>query len=63
MLGVQRSSVSIVMGHLQAAGLIKQTRGAITVLDRVGLKEAACECYGSIRQNFKRLLPTTYSDE
>jgi CRP-like cAMP-binding protein len=62
MLGVQRSTVSIVMGTLQSAGFIKQTRGVITLINRAGLEEATCECYGSIRRSFERLLPKTYSD-
>ena len=61
MLGVQRSSISIVTRSLQNAGLITQSRGVITVTDRAGLEEAACECYGIIRGNFERLLPKTYT--
>jgi CRP-like cAMP-binding protein len=60
MLGVQRSSVSVVTRTLQLAGLIKQGRGGITVIDRTGLEEAACECYGRIRRIYQRLLPGTY---
>jgi CRP-like cAMP-binding protein len=59
-LGVQRSSVSAVTRTLQEAGLICQARGSITVIDRVGLEEAACECYGIIRSKFEALLPRTY---
>ncbi|PVE24156.1 Crp/Fnr family transcriptional regulator [Microvirga sp. KLBC 81] len=57
MLGVQRSTVSVVTRTLQTAGLIRQNRGGITVTDRAGLEEAACECYGKIRQLYDRLLP------
>jgi CRP-like cAMP-binding protein len=60
MLGVQRSSVSVVTRTLQTAGLIQQSRGSITVTDRVGLEEVACECYGKIRRIYERLLPGTY---
>ncbi len=60
MLGVQRSSVSVVTRTLQTAGLIRQSRGSITVTDRAGLKDAACECYGRIRRIYQRLLPGTY---
>jgi DNA-binding transcriptional regulator YhcF (GntR family) len=60
MLGVQRSSVSVVTRTLQTAGLIEQARGSITVIDRAGLQETACECYGKIRRLFERLLPDTY---
>jgi CRP-like cAMP-binding protein len=60
-LGVQRSTVSLITRSLQTAGLIRQGRGTITVTDRAGLEEAACECYGKIRSRFERLLPKTYS--
>ena len=61
MLGVQRSTVSIITRTLQNAGLITQSRGGIMVMDRAGLEEVACECYGTIRRNFDRLLPKTHS--
>jgi CRP-like cAMP-binding protein len=61
LLGVQRSTVSIITRTLQAAGLITQSRGVITVTDRAGLEEAACEYYGKIRRTFEELLPKTYA--
>ncbi|EIM24430.1 Crp/Fnr family transcriptional regulator [Microvirga lotononidis] len=61
MLGVQRSSVSVVTRTLQMAGLIQQGRGSITVTDRAGLEETVCECYGKIRSIYQRLLPGTFS--
>jgi CRP-like cAMP-binding protein len=60
MLGVQRSTVSVVTRTLQTAGLIQQSRGGITVIDRAGLEETACECYAKIRRIYQRLLPGTY---
>jgi CRP-like cAMP-binding protein len=57
MLGVQRSTVSVVTRTLQTAGLIRQGRGGITVTDRAGLEEITCECYGKIRRLYQRLLP------
>lgn len=63
MLGVQRSTISTVMGALQAAGLIRQGRAVITVTDRAGLEQASCECYGTIRRSFERLLPHTYAKD
>jgi CRP-like cAMP-binding protein len=56
MLGTRRSGVSEAAILLQAAGLIRYTRGRITVLDREGLEEFACECYGVVRAEFERLL-------
>ena len=57
MLGVQRPTVTVVTRTFQTAGFIRQHRGAITVTDEAGLEEAACECYGHIRQRLERLFP------
>jgi len=57
MLGVQRSTVSTVTRTLQDAGFIRQGRGTITVVNRAGLEEAACECYSIIRQRYEQLIP------
>lgn len=61
MLGVRRPTVSVVARSLQRAGIIRYRRGSITVTDRRGLEDAACECYGAVRQHFERLLPATYA--
>jgi CRP-like cAMP-binding protein len=55
MLGVARPTVSIVAGGLQEAGLIRYSRGRMTVLDREGLQAASCECYAIVRGHFDRL--------
>lgn len=60
MIGVQRSTVSLITRTLQTAGLITQQRGGITIVDRAGLEDISCECYGAIRKTFQRLLPHTY---
>jgi CRP-like cAMP-binding protein len=62
MLGVQRSTVSSITRALQAAGLIRQGRGVITVMNRAGVERASCECYGTVRRSFERLLPHTYGN-
>ena len=45
MLGVRRTTVTLVARALQKAGLITYRRGRIVIIDRAGLEEAACECY------------------
>jgi len=56
MLGVRRTSVTSVAHTLQAAGMIKYTRGKIRILDVEGLKECACECYGTVKEQYSQLL-------
>lgn len=56
MLGVQRSSVSVVAHTLQQAGLIKYSRGRIQVIDVDGLEQTACECYSVVKANYRTLL-------
>lgn len=59
MLGVRRAGVSTVATALQSQGLVRQGRGRITVLDRAGLEEAACNCYRFIESNRKRIMGAT----
>jgi CRP-like cAMP-binding protein len=59
MLGVRRPSVTIAAGVLQNACLISYRRGHITILDRGGLEDGACECYRVVRDAYDRLLGTT----
>jgi CRP-like cAMP-binding protein len=57
MLGVRREGVTEAAGKLQAAGVIRYSRGRITVLDRPALEAQACECYAVVKQESDRLLP------
>jgi len=56
MLGVRRTSVSLVAGTLQSAGFIKYRRGYITLLDIDSLKQSACECYETVKHHYERLI-------
>jgi CRP-like cAMP-binding protein len=57
MLSVRRASVNVIGKKFQKRGLIRYSRGKITILDRAGLEAASCECYGIIRRVFAQLLP------
>jgi len=56
MLGVRRESVTQVLGHLQAAGLIHCARGHISTLDPAGLDRRSCECHAVVKREYDRLL-------
>jgi CRP-like cAMP-binding protein len=49
MLGTRRASVGTAAMGLQTEGLIRYSRGHISVLDRAGLEETSCECYQAAR--------------
>ena len=57
MLGVRREGVTEGARKLQKAGLIRYSRGHITVLDRGGLEARTCECYAVVKKEYDRLLP------
>jgi CRP-like cAMP-binding protein len=57
MLGVRREGVTEGAVKLQQAGLIRYSRGHITVLDRAGLETRSCECYSVVKKEYNRLLP------
>ncbi len=62
MLGVRREGVTEGATKLQKAGLIRYTRGRITILDRAGLEERTCECYAVVKREYERLLPATLTN-
>ena len=55
MLGVRRATVSIAASTLQRIGVIRYQHGKITILDRAGLEDAACECYEAVSSEYRRL--------
>jgi CRP-like cAMP-binding protein len=59
MLGVRRTSVTVVAHTLQAAGLIKYARGRIQILNTEGLEDSACECYGTVKAQYAKLIGET----
>jgi CRP-like cAMP-binding protein len=57
MLGVRREGVTTAAGKLQKLGVIRYSRGHITVIDRPRLEALSCECYAVVKQETDRLLP------
>jgi CRP-like cAMP-binding protein len=60
MLGVRREGVTEAAGKLQKLGIIRYTRGRISVLDRPRLEQRCCECYAVVKKETDRLLRQPY---
>ncbi len=50
MLGVRRTTVTLLAQELQKEGFVRYSRGRITILERVALEAHACECYHAIKR-------------
>jgi CRP-like cAMP-binding protein len=55
MLGVRREGVTGAALQLQRDGLIRYSRGRIRVLDRRGLEQHSCECYGVVDRAYEQM--------
>jgi CRP-like cAMP-binding protein len=55
MLGVRREGVTEAAGKLQKLGVIRYSRGHITVLDRPRLEQLCCECYSVVKRESDRI--------
>jgi CRP-like cAMP-binding protein len=56
MLGVRRTSVTAVAKTLQEAGLIRYARGKIQIVDAKAMQKSTCECYGSVKLLYEKLI-------
>lgn len=57
MLGVRRAGVTVGTHILEGNGLIRASRGQITILDREGLEAEAHQSYGVPEDEYARLFP------
>jgi len=58
MLGVRREGVTAAAAKLQKLGVIRYSRGRITVMDRPHLEQLCCECYAVVKKETDRLAPS-----
>lgn len=56
-LGLAPEQIREAALELQSAGFISYRRSHITVLDRSGLEDHACECYAVGKREYRRVLP------
>ncbi len=60
MAGATRPSIASAATGLRRAGLIRYTRGRMTIADRAGLEAASCSCYGVLRADYRRLFDSDH---
>lgn len=56
LLGVQRAGLTGAANDLARRKLIIKRRGVTSVADRAGLEAASCDCYGSVKREYHRLM-------
>jgi CRP-like cAMP-binding protein len=56
MIGARRNSVSIVAHTLQESNLIRYSRGHVEIVNLAALTRTSCECYGTVKAQYERLL-------
>jgi CRP-like cAMP-binding protein len=62
MLGVHRPTITNAVREFERAGLIDCGRRRVTIVDRNGLMQASCECYGLVRARIAHHLPKTFPE-
>jgi CRP-like cAMP-binding protein len=56
MLGVRRTTVTLVAGRLEAAGVLNCRRGYLQIISQAELERHSCECYAHVRSYMANLL-------
>lgn len=55
LLSVRRTTVTLVAGRLETAGVLHCRRGYMQILDREELEHRACDCYGHLKRYMAKL--------
>jgi CRP-like cAMP-binding protein len=56
MLAVRRPGVTVAIGALEKMKLIEHRYGRVSILDKEGLENVACECYRTVKNRERELL-------
>jgi CRP-like cAMP-binding protein len=59
MMGVRRTSVSLVAAQMQERGLISYRRGHVRIVDVEKLKHTSCECYEAVNIQYTKIFKTS----
>jgi CRP-like cAMP-binding protein len=59
MLGVRRTTVTLIAGRLEASGIIDGRRGYLQIVNRKQLERHSCECYGQVRTYIAQLFASS----
>ncbi|WWP80448.1 helix-turn-helix domain-containing protein [Bradyrhizobium sp. 26S5] len=55
LLGVRRTTVTLTMSNLRAAGAIPSDRRGFVEIDRARLESVACDCYALMQRTIDRM--------
>ena len=58
-LALSVASTVVLLRAMQERGLIAYSRGRMVILNRAGIEKSACECYASVQEHFRAVLPDT----
>jgi CRP-like cAMP-binding protein len=56
LLGVRRVGIAMAAGALQRRGIIRYTRGVLTIVDRGALESQSCACYDTAKKTYARFM-------
>jgi CRP-like cAMP-binding protein len=62
MLGVRRTTVTLVAGRLEALGVIRCHRGYMQIVDQDELERRSCECHAMLNGYVSKLLAASSAD-
>jgi CRP-like cAMP-binding protein len=56
MLGARRATITLIIGDLQRAGIIRSSHGRLIIVNRAALETVSCECYAAVQRKYESLI-------